>query len=172
MRTEKQRALIEEYLGRLPPELSEVYRELIQHLSELGYDPKKQRAAIVFNCARHNKQLVKIGFDRKGEPFFALRFSACRGYSERFEEIVRGAVCGENYKEPNCRAKGEDFCKGPIEQRLYTYELPNGEKRYHCGAKALVIPGLSKADVPEIEALMEQEDRFLMEYEAKTEETP
>ena len=79
MRTEKQRALIEEYLGKLPPELAEVYGELIQHLSKLGYDPKKQRAAIVFTCARHNKQLAKIGFGRKGEPFFALRFSACRG---------------------------------------------------------------------------------------------
>ena len=85
---------------------------------------------------------------------------------------MRGAVCGENYKEPNCIAKGEDFCKGPIEQRLYTYELPNGEKRYHCGAKALPIPGLSREDVPEIEALMEGEDRFLMEYEARAQETP
>ncbi len=170
--TERQRALIEEYLGKLPPELSRVYRELIRRLSELGYFPKKQRAAIVFNCARHNKQLVKIGFDRKGEPFFALRFSACKGYSERFSNIVREAVCGTNYKEPNCMAKGEDFCKGPIEQRLYACELPGGEKRYHCGAKALPIPGLCEEDIPEIERLMEEEDRFLMEYEAKTEETP
>ena len=172
MRTERQRALIEEFLSKLPPELSEVYRELILHLSKLGYDPKKQRAAIVFNCARHNKQLVKTGFDRRGEPFFALRFSACKGYSQRFSDIVRDAVCGENYKEPNCVSKGEDFCKGPIDQRLYTYELPTGEKRRHCGAKALAIPGLSKEDIPEIERLMEEEDRFLQKYEAGADETP
>ncbi|RKJ40984.1 hypothetical protein D7X94_06165 [Acutalibacter sp. 1XD8-33] len=166
MRTKKQAELIDGFLANLDPELGRVYRELILHLSGLGYDPKKQRSAIVFNCAQHNKQIAKIGFDRKGNPFFALRFSACRGYSQRFSHIVREAVCGKNYMEPNCMAKGEDFCKGPIDQRLYTYGLPNGETRYHCGAKALAIPGLSREDVPEIKRLMEEEHRFLMKYEA------
>lgn len=172
MRTEKQRELVEGFLSAIEPEQGAVYRELIRHLSGLGYGPKKQRSAIVFTCPWHKKQIVKMGRDRKGQPFFALRFSACRGYSERFREIVRQAVSGENYKEPGCMAKGEDFCKGPIGQRLYTYELPSGETRYHCGAKALAIPGLDAEDVPEIKALMEEEHRFLMEYEAKGEETP
>ena len=39
MRTEKQRALIEEYLGKLPPELAEVYGELIQHRHSLHLRP-------------------------------------------------------------------------------------------------------------------------------------
>ena len=96
MRTKKQQELMEDYLSGLPHELETVYWELIGHLSEIGYEPKKQRSAIVFNCPHHNKQIAKIGFDRKGAPFFALRFSACRGYSERFREIVRDAVSGKN----------------------------------------------------------------------------
>lgn len=171
MRTKRQQELIDGYLSGLTPELGAVYRELIGHLSELGYEPKKQRAAIVFNCPQHNKQIAKLGFDRKGAPFFALRFSACRGYSERFGEIVRNAVSGKNYQEPGCMRSGEDFCKGPIDQRLYTYELPGGEKRYYCGAKALAIPGLTAEDVPEAERLMDEEHRFLMEHEARKEES-
>ena len=41
MRTEKQRELMEGFLSTLEPERSAVYRELILHLSSLGYDPKK-----------------------------------------------------------------------------------------------------------------------------------
>ena len=61
MRTQRQKELIEAYLAKLDPELAEVYRELILHLSGLGHDPKKQRAAIVFNCPWHGKQIAKIG---------------------------------------------------------------------------------------------------------------
>lgn len=172
MRTKKQAELIEGFLSELEPELSAVYRELILHLSGMGYDPKKQRSAIVFNCSRHNKQIAKIGFDHKGAPFFALRFSACRGYSERFAKIVEDTVSGRGHVEPRCVTDGEDFCKGTPEERLYIHEFPDGEKRYHCGAKALAIPGLSAGDVPEIKRLMEEEHRFLMKYEApETEES-
>lgn len=164
MKAKKQQELIEDYLSGLTPELETVYRELIGHLSELGYEPKKQRSAIVFNCPQHKKQIAKIGFDRKGAPFFALRFSACRGYSERFREIVRDAVSGKNYQEPRCMTEGEDFCKGPVKERLYSYEFSDGT-RYHCGAKALIIPELCEEDVQEMERMMEEEHRFLVKYE-------
>ena len=172
MRTPKQIELIETFLSNLDPRDASVYRELILHLSSLGYDPKKQRSAIIFNCAQHNKQIAKIGYDKSGKPFFALRFSACRGYSERFMKIVEDVVSGKGYQEARCITNGEDFCKGPPSERLYTYQMPDGEIRHHCGAKALAIPGLCEEDVPQVKRLMEEEHRFLMEYEAKTEETP
>ena len=172
MRTEKQRELMEGFLSTLEPERSAVYRELILHLSSLGYDPKKQRSALVFTCPWHNKHIAKTGFDRKGQPFFALRFSACRGYSQRFEKIVEDVVSGKGYREARCMANEEDFCKGAPAERVYVHEMPDGEKRYHCGAKALAIPGLCPADVPEIKRLMEEEHRFLMEHEAKAEPSP
>lgn len=168
MGTEKQTEILEGFLAGLEPELAQVYRELILHLSGLGYGPKKQRANIVFTCPWHGKQIAKIGLDRTGAPFFGLRFSACRGYSPRFEKIVADVVSGKGYREARCIANGEDFCKGTPSERVYIYEMPDGEKRYHCGAKALAIPGLCPADVPEVKALMEEEHRFLMEHEASS----
>lgn len=167
MKTQKQKELVDGFLASLDPALGGLYRELILHLSELGYNPKKQRSALVFTCDRHNKQIAKIGHDRKGEPFFALRFSACRGYSERFAKIVEDVLNREKYQPPGCIANGEDFCKGEPAERLYTYIMPDGEVRYHCGAKALAIPGLAPEDLPEIKRLMEEEHRFLMEHEAQ-----
>lgn len=167
MRTKKQAELVEAYLARIEPELAQVYRELILHLSGLGYGPKKQRENIVFACPMHRKQIAKMGFDKRGKPFFGLRFSACRGYSPRFEKIVADVVSGKGYREARCIANGEDFCKGTPSERVYVYEMPDGEKRYHCGAKALAIPGLCPADLPEVKALMEEEHRFLMKYEAE-----
>ena len=81
MRTLKQTEILEEYLSGLQPEQAQVWRELALYLAGLGYDLKRQRANLVFACSLHRKQIAKIGFDKAGEPFFALRFSACRGYS-------------------------------------------------------------------------------------------
>ncbi len=168
MGTKKQEELLESFLCGLEPEQAAVYRELARYLEGMGYSPKKQRSAIVFTCPWHGKQLAKLGFDKKGAPFFALRFSACRGYSRRFEEIVKAAVGKEKHREPACMgADPENFCKGPAEQRVYTYVFPGGERRCLCGAKALAIPGLGREDVPEVERLMEEEHRFLMQYEAQ-----
>ncbi|MDE6838297.1 MAG: hypothetical protein K2P33_07845 [Acutalibacter sp.] len=166
MRTLKQTEILEEYLSGLQPEQAQVWRELALYLAGLGYDLKRQRANLVFACPLHRKQIAKIGFDKAGEPLFALRFSACRGYSPRFAEIVRHAVDKEKYREASCLQE-ECYCKGPASQRVYMYEFPNGEKRYHCGAVALAIPGLNAADLPEVKALMEEEHRFLMKYEAE-----
>lgn len=167
LRTQKRTELAEAFLARLDPELAGVCQQLILHLSQLGYHPKKQRENIVFLCPWHKKQLAKMGFDKAGRPFFGLRFSACRGYSPRFEKIVYDTVSAKGHREARCVTGSDDFCKGPPERRLYTCTLPNGETRRSCGAKALAIPDLCPADLPEIKALMEEEHRFLMEYEAR-----
>lgn len=166
MRTQKQKELIEAYLAQLEPEQAEVFRELILHLSHLGYDPQKQRANIVFNCPWHGKQVAKIGFDKTGQPFFGLRFSACRGYSPRFEKIVGDWVTGPKYRTAPCTQNACGFCRGKPEEHTYGYTMPDGEVRRHCGTVALAIPGLGPADLPEIKSLMEEEHRFLMEHEA------
>lgn len=166
MRTKGQIEIIETHLSSLSPELSGIYRELIQYLSDLGYGPKRQRSAIVFNCPWHGKQIAKTGFDRKGEPFFALRFSACREYSPRFEKIVGDWVAGPKYRAAPCTQDACGFCKGKPEEHTYGYTMPDGEVRRHCGSIALAIPGLNRSDLPEVKRLMEEEHRFLMEHEA------
>ncbi len=167
MITQKQRELAESFLSDINPELSNLYWELVFHLSHLGYRPVKQGASLVFRCRWHHKHIAKIGFSPQREPYFALRFSACKGYSQRFGEIVREAVSKENYKPLSCMEGGAAHCKGPVDQRVYGYQFPNGEKRYLCGAKALEIPNLARPDISELKSLMEEEHRFLMEYETK-----
>lgn len=165
--TQKQRELAEGFLSNLEPEQGKLYWELIFHLSHLGYRPVKQGDSLVFRCRQHHKHIAKMGFSPGREPFFALRFSACKGYSQRFEEIVREAVSKEDYKALSCMEGGKAHCRGPVDQRVYACQLPGGEKRYFCGAIALKIPNLSQRDVGELKKLMEEEHRFLMEYGAR-----
>ncbi len=166
MKTKQQEELVEAFLALLEPRLAAVYRELILHLSGLGYCPKKQRGKIVFSHDLHHKQIVKIGLDSQGAPFFALRFSACRGYSKRFEDIVRDFLGSNKYRRAPCMEGKCSFCRGEALDRVYTYQFPDRETRYHCSTVALPIPGLGRGDVGEIKRLMDEEHRFLMEHEA------
>ena len=169
MRTERQTQLIQAFLANLDLEQGEVYQDLVLHLSLLGYDPKKQRANIVFTCPWHGKQIAKIGFDKEEKPFFGLRFSACQEYSSRFEKIVQDWVTGPRYRAAPCTQNACGFCRGEPSQHTYSHTMPDGEVRRHCGTVPLVIPGLCRADVPEVKRLIEEVHRFLMEYEAEAE---
>ena len=94
MKTKKQQELINTFLSLLDDEIKTYYHELILYLSEFGYHPHKQRSFIVFKHDMHNKQIAKIGIKKNKEqtPFFALRFSACQGYSQKFSDIVSAVI--------------------------------------------------------------------------------
>ena len=167
MKTEKQEELIHSFLLMLDEEHRPVYHEIISFSSEVGYNPKKQRSNIVFNHDQHNKQMAKIGINPKnGQPFFALRFSACKGYSRRFMDIVRDAVSKENFREALCLKNGCHYCRGEAADRVYTYILSTAESRSHCGEVALEIPNITEEDIAEIKMLILEEHRFLLRYEA------
>lgn len=167
MKTKKQEELVDSFLSELGEESRPQYRSIIMYLSELGYHPQKQRSYIVFKHDMHNKQMAKIGIDvRSKSPFFALRFSACRGYSQRFAEIVRAAVAKDSFREALCLKNACDYCKGDAATRVYTYTFPDGESRSHCGAVALEIPDLTADDIGEIGKLMKEEHDYLMAHEA------
>ena len=59
MKTKKQKELIDSFLRTLDAEDKSVYRDIIVYLSELGYNPKKERSHISFKHSRHNKQIAK-----------------------------------------------------------------------------------------------------------------
>ena len=105
--------------------------------------------------------MAKIGINRRtGLPFFALRFSACRGYSQRFSNIVRDAVSKGNYSEAMCMKNSCAFCRGEAKDRVYTYTFPNGETKYHCGASTLEIPDIKEDDMEEIKQLIQEEHQY------------
>ena len=143
-----------------------MYRELAAYLAELGYYPHREKSSISFKHDLHNKQMAKIGFGRgkAPAPFFALRFSACRGYSQRFADIVGDAAVRYPSRAARCTDGGCDFCAGDPETHVYTALSPDGEAKYLCGANALAIPNLSADDIEEIKRLIAEENAYPVSY--------
>ncbi|MBP3919304.1 MAG: hypothetical protein J6I50_09085 [Clostridia bacterium] len=168
MKTQKQQELIELYLLQLEGEKQTIYRELIDHLSELGYNPKKEGLRISFKHDMHRKQIAKIGMTKgkQPRPIFMLRFSACQNYSKRFKDIVNKAVIKDNFNEARCINNNCNWCAGDARSHIYIGELPDGTLKFHCGASALEIPDVKAEDILEIKKLLQEEHIYLMKNEA------
>lgn len=168
MVTKKQEELVNLFLSMLGDENRSIFNDIIMYLSELGYNPHMQRSYIVFKHKLHNKQMAKMGFKRNKEdsPYFELRFSACEGYSQRFEDIVGAHVVKKSFREAQCIYNRCNYCAGNPFSHVYTYTLPDGEKKYQCGATALEIPDITTDDVEEIKKLIKEEHIYLMKYQA------
>jgi NRPS condensation-like uncharacterized protein len=168
MKTKRQEELVNEFLSRLGDKIRPVYQDIIMYLSEIGYNPHKQRSYIIFKHDLHNKQMAKTGIriNIDKSPFLALRFSACRGYSQRFADIVMAAVAEQNFSEAQCMYNRCDFCKGAAATHVYTYTFPDGESKSHCGAVALEIVNITADDMGEIKKLIKEEHEYLLKHEA------
>jgi len=170
MRTEKHDETINFYLNAQVAETAALYREIIFCLTELGYKPVKQASSVSFKHTRHTKQIAKFGKD-----FFSLRFSACRGYSKRFADIVAAAVVKADAKNPankpyhlaRCLTGECNNCRGEAVLHVYAHADDDGERKTSCGCYALRIPDLSAGDIPEIKRLIREEHEYLMKNEAK-----
>lgn len=167
MKTKRQEELVNSFLSTLDDETRPLYKDIIMHLSKLGYHPHKQRSNIVFKHDRHNKQMSKIGIKKKTQtPFFALRFSACRGYSQKFTDIVSSAITKYPTRTARCLENECSYCRGDAITHVYTYTFPDGETKSHCGASALEIPGITVDDIEEIKSLIREEHEYLIKHEA------
>lgn len=167
MKTKRQEELINSFLSVLGDEIRPLYQEIIMYLAQLGYNPQKQRSYIIFKHDLHNKQLAKTGIriNKDKSPFFALRFSACRGYSQRFTDIVKEVVSKDNFREALCLSNNCSFCRGEAITRVYTYTFPDSRSKSHCGAVALEIPDIAVNDITEIKKLINEEHEYLLKHE-------
>ena len=170
MKTKKQEELVNSFWATLGDEFEPLFQELIDCLSDLGYNPKKEKTNISFKHDLHNKQIAKMGMKKSGDisPFFALRFSACNGYSQRFADIVR-AIVKYPHKTAGCTSNNCSYCAGEPDTHVYICTFPDGENKSHCGAYALEIPDISADDVGEIKKLIKEEHKYLVEHEASKE---
>lgn len=168
MKTERQKELINSFLSALEDEFKPLYQDIIVYLSELGYNPQKEKSNISFKHDLHNKQIVKMGVKKSKEPypFFSLRFSACKDYSQRFSDIVSSAIIKYPSKAPGCISNGCHYCMGEPETHIYTYTFPNGERKLHCGAHVFEIPSITVKDMGEIKKLIKEEHEYLLKHEA------
>ncbi len=169
MKTKKQEELVAAYLSQFDDNISTLYRDIIMQLSELGYNPKKEKSNISFKHDLHNKQIAKMGTrvskSKEISPIFALRFSACRGYSHRFTDIVSAAIIKYPSKTPLCLDNGCHYCAGEPSTHVYTCTFPDGVSKSHCGAYALEIPDITADDICEIKRLIKEEHQYLMKHE-------
>ncbi len=166
--TKAQETMLDTFLADLDSATAPAYRAIAERLTALGYSPRRERGNLSFKCEAHNKQMAKMGI-RRGKapgPFFALRFSACRGYSRRFEDVVQSNIERYPSKTPGCAVGACVFCAGAPETHVYIHEYPDGTRGMHCGAYALEIPDVAPEDVQEIGRLIEEEHAFLMAHEA------
>jgi hypothetical protein len=172
MKTKKQEELVNTYLSQLDDGVRPLYHELAVYLSELGYNPKKEKSSISYKHDFHNKQMAKMGMNinkKKGaSPFFALRFSACRGYSARYADIVGAYIAKYATRAASCVNGGCTYCKGKPESHVYTHTFPDGESKFHCGAYALEIPDIAPDDISELKKLIKEEHEYLMKHEAQS----
>lgn len=163
--TKKQEELVKLFLSQLDEQNKSIYCELISCLVSLGYNPKKEKSNLSFKHSLHNKQMAKMSI-RDTLPVFALRFSACRGYSRRFEEIVKAFIMKYPARVSRCTSDGCGYCGGEAETHVYTALFLGGETRMHCGAYALEVPDLRSDDIEEIKKMIQQEHAYLLAHEA------
>lgn len=167
MKTKKQQELVDSFLNTLDNELGSLYREIVGCLSEFGYYPRKQRSYIVFKHDWHNKEMAKMGitWTKDASPYFALRFSACKGYSERFADVVR-AYINKNPGNlfPHCQNGRCVFRADGERTPYYEAAFPSGETQSCCGAKALVIPNNDMVAMDEIKRLIKEEHEYKVNY--------
>ena len=169
MKSKRQEEMIDSYLSLVGDDIRPLYRDIIGYLAELGYNPKKERDHLSFKHDLHNKQMAKMGM-KKGKAavaFFALRFSACKGYSQRFADIVSSNIIKNPSKVPGCAVNGCSFCAGESDTHVYSYTFPDGVRKSHCGAYALEIPDMTANDLTEIKKLIVQEHDYLIKHEAQ-----
>ena len=166
--TKRQEDLVAAFMVELG-DAGPLYHELILHLAELGYTPQKEKSNLSFKHDLHNKQMAKMGIKTTKatgpSPFFALRFSACRGYSQRFADIVAAYMAKYPTRAARCTSGGCLYCKGAADTHVYTQPVPGGESKTHCGAYAIEIPGIVANDIAEIKKLIQEEHAYLLKQE-------
>jgi len=173
MMTKRQEALINSFISTHGDQITPAYMDIIAYLSELDYNPYKLGSGITFKHDLHTKQMAKLGTKggkKKGfSPFFALRFSVCRGYSQRFSDVVGDYIAKYPTREARC-VNGEcTYCGGEPGTHVYTYTASNCEGQTHCGAYAVEIPDVTADDVEEIKKLIKEEHAYLMRHQVGVE---
>lgn len=169
MKTKKQQELVDSFLDVLDNELCSLYRDIVMCLSEFGYYPRKQRSYIVFKHDLHNREMAKMGvtWTKDASPYIALRFSACKEYSERFADVIRAYINkNPNKLFPHCENGRCVFRTDGERDPYYEVTFPDGEIKSCCGAKSLVIPNDDLVAIDEIKILIKEEHEYLMKHEA------
>ena len=168
--TKKQEDLLNSFLAGLGVEDEPVYREIAMYLSGLGYEPRRVRSYIAFVHKSRGQQIAKMGYawTKDHAPYFALKFSACEGYSRRFADAV-GDYIAKNPTNlfPHCEDERCIYREDGERAPFYEIVTLEGETQACCGLKKITIPHLAAGDVEELKRIIREEHAYLIGNEAE-----
>lgn len=163
----KQEALLHSFLTALGEEYKPLYSDILACLTDLEYYPVKVRSNLSFKHSLHKKQIAKIGFlKNQNVPFLALRYSACKNYSEKIAAITEEYLEKYPKRTALCTSGGCSFCKGGPDTHVYRSTGAGDAGKAHCGAYAVELRGITADDADEIKGLIREEHAYLMKHEA------
>lgn len=162
--TEQARDVLDEFFSLLPSEYKNIYKELADHASSLGYRPvrnKTKNRTMDFRNGKTKKAIMKFalaeekhdGF-RYGErklPRLRMRFFAAAEYSEIFNKAVQYVIERFDGKYTGCYRCGR--CQG--EPQGYHYTYPDGRQVFRCGGELLSIFDFGDSNLDEMKKLLD-----------------
>ncbi|BCG60771.1 hypothetical protein [Paenibacillus sp. URB8-2] len=151
---------LEEFYQCLSAEDQNMYSEIANFATQLGYKPKKaktQAINYVFNSNKTKKHIMKFSIE-KSKAILKMKFYASTDYSYIFHESVRAVIEEYNYKYTGCYNCGK--CKDNLEGYEYTYS--DGRKYFRCGGELISIQRITLNDIPEIVNLLNTQHQYYL----------
>ncbi|WDV47563.1 hypothetical protein PV797_07730 [Clostridiaceae bacterium M8S5] len=162
---QKTKLLLEEFIGKLPESHSNLFMEIAQYAISKGYTPKRTKSknfTLDYSKSKVKKTILRMVLNDdtidENIPGIRLKFYASRTYSDIFKKGVQTVIEEFDGKYTGCYGCGR--CKGELEGYTYVYE--DGKKVFRCGSELIPIRHISKDNVEEIKALINNQDKFFM----------
>ncbi len=149
--------ICEPLLAQIDEPYRGLFRELAEHASTLGYQPKQTKTellALDFHNSKTNKTILKLelhaGSKVGNAPGIRMKFYAAQELKGIFAESVRQVIEEYDGRYTGCYGCGR--CPGKPEGYLYQY--PDGRKVFRCGGELISIEGYTREDLPEMKRLL------------------
>lgn len=146
METMKER--MKDYFEILSIKKKKFFMEILTHLVDLGYRPKKEKKkSVSYNFVHKSvkNSIIKFSSER-GVPFLKLKFFATKEYSEYFSKALKKTIEEFNFKYTGCYGCGK--CEGSPQGYIVKYN--DGRTFFRCGYELIELYDLNDNILSEI----------------------
>jgi hypothetical protein len=185
--TDKQKCLIKALIDRLPENEKQLYREIINYLTDLGYIPQRKKNTdinLIFKHKQNGKIIMKMGVEaRKG--FIKVKFFACKDLPDKYIAALRDEA--ELNEERAARNKNSNpslpvpppdnepmppntimkkctllcsLCTGG--GMRYYHKYPDNKEIFRCGAYPVLIPDITEKDLNDLKRLISEQHNYFL----------
>lgn len=162
---ERYKKILDELLYCINEAYRDMFLELAEYASHLGYHPVRNKTSdITIDFRKNNikKTIMKMEvyeqkhdgykYKERNIPGLRLRFFAAKGYSDLFKHGIQRVIEEFGGKYTGCYGCGR--CNG-TEGYIYTY--PDGRQVYRCGSELISIYNFNEENIPEIKNLLKMQ---------------